>query len=85
MQIVDAADAWRMRGRAAVRASGDARTAVRVRMCMCACACACVCVRAGEGTPYNIEMAAGGSSSDTECALGLFGIAVTQASNINRQ
>lgn len=40
---------------------------------------------AGEGTPYNIQMAACGSGSDTECVLGLFGNGVTLFSNPNRQ
>lgn len=32
---------------------------------------------AGEGTPAKKDLAAGGSGSDTECVLGLFGIGVT--------
>ncbi len=39
----------------------------------------------GEGTPYNIQMAACGSGSRAECALRLFGNGVTLFSNPNRQ
>ncbi len=68
---------------------------VRVRVCTRACVYACACVRvcararvrigAGEGTPYNIQMAAWGSGSRAECALRLFGNGVTLFSNPNRQ
>lgn len=40
---------------------------------------------AGEGTPYNIQMAAWVSGSRAECLLRLFGNGVTFFSNPNRQ
>ena len=40
---------------------------------------------AGEGTPYNIQMAAWGSGSDCECDREPFGNGVTLFSNPNRQ
>lgn len=63
--------------------------------CVCACVCVRMCVRvrvcvracigAGEGTPYNIEMAACVSGSDCECVREPFGNGVTLFSNPNRQ
>lgn len=76
--------------RGTYQARGQSYQAVCARV---AYACARVCTRthvrvhigAGEGTPYNIEMAAWGSGSDCECALRLFGNGVTLFSNPNRQ
>lgn len=77
------------RVRACVRGCTRVRVYACTRVRVCACARVCtrvrVCIGAGEGTPYNIEMAAWGSGSDTECVLGLFGNGVTLFSNPNQQ
>ena len=70
---------------ACVRVCARVYACARVRVCACTRTHVRVRIGAGEGTPYNIEMAAWGSGSDTECVLGLFGNSVTLFSNPNQQ
>lgn len=70
---------------ACVRVCARVYACARVRVCACTRTHVRVRIGAGEGTPYNIEMAAWGSGSDTECVLGLFGNGVTLFSNPNQQ
>lgn len=81
--------AWRMSGPWAAPVRHGVRVCVCARVCACVRVCVRACVRvrigAGEGTPYNIQMAACVSGSGPEWALGLFGNGVTLFLNPNRQ
>ena len=71
--------------RVCTRVYACARVCTRVRVCACTRTHVRVRIGAGEGTPYNIEMAACVSGSRAECVLGLFGNGVTLLLNPSQQ